>query len=273
MTTATTTKAKTAAKTAVENEMDPRIPEKLATESILASFCVRYLETFDKITEYNKAVLAEKDAEWSPGKVLEKARELAKPTDTTHEHNAEIKKALDDWERAQTALNLARKAVIEKTAAELGIEMSVTAVRDADAEAPLKEERKIALDIGKTMDTISQMTTDVSASESVKEFLAANPLPAVGRDQSFTFGSDGSSTPKYRVQVVVIRMSDDAKVVDESGFTKASLALAKFYERGKGIKATTLREVWEKAGNTGDKTVQDNVTFEDNGLRFTITKK
>lgn len=272
--TAPTTAAKankTAAKP-VNEESQPRIPELLSESSILGDICKKYLEIFDEITKYNKDVLAEKDATWTPAKVIEKARELGNPTDANVKPNADIKSAIDDWENLITQVSQARKKVIELASKELGITLSATAERDPNVEAPLKEKRTVAIEIGKQLSTIASMISDEKSSAAVKDFLAANPMPAVGREQSHSFGESSSATPKYRVRVVITRNGEE--VLNEDGFTKASLAMTKLYERGKAPKADTLREAWEKAGNS-----QKNpyavpvVEFDDNGLHFKLTKK
>lgn len=251
----------------------PRVPEALADNVILKEFCDRYLEVFDEISKYNEAVLSAKDDEWTPVKVLTKAREFGSP-DNAADIKVDVKKALDEFDAAATALSLARKNLLEVTSKELGITLSSTIERNAETEAPLKEKRKLATEIGKNLAMIASMTNDKNAANAVTTFFANFPLPAIGRDQASTFGSDSTSTPKYRVNVVVTK--NDEIVVEESGFTKAALALTKpvcGYERGKAPKSDTLRAAWEKEGNTPEKTVTNPVVFEDNGLKFTITKK
>lgn len=272
MTTPTATKPaanKTEAKPAAN-----RIPTILAKNPIFNEFCQRYMDAFDSITEYNKAVLAERDSEWNAGKVLEKARDLARPTDKNVEPVADVKSALEAYENAVNALAKARKSVLDVTSKELGITLSSTAERNPELEAPLKEKRKIAIEIGTNLSVIANMTNDEATSSAVKEFLEKNPMPAVGRDQTRTFGNDGKSTPKYRVHVSVLK--DGTEVVSEDGFTKAALALTKSalgYERGKAPKSDFLRTAWENAGNTPDKTAVSPVEFTDNGLHYVITKK
>lgn len=252
---------------------EQRIPETLSSNSILADFCKQYLSVFDEIANYNKEVLAERDSEWTAAKVMEKARELGRPTDANVKPKENVKNALEKFESLVTELAKARKAVLDVTSGELGITLSATAERNPELEAPLKEKRKLAVEIGTQLGMIAKMTTDENASSAVEEFLGKNPLPAIGRDQARTFGGDGGkSTPKYRVTVVVTDKDGNEKV-KEDGFTKTALALTKLYERGKAPKSDTLREVWEKAGNTSEKTVQSPVTFEDNNLHYTITKK
>jgi len=251
-----------------------RIPNLLANNSILGEFCKKYLGIFDEIAEYNKAVLAEKDSEWNANKVMEKAREFSRPTDKNTKPNADVKKLLDAYENLINETARARKAVLDATSKELGITLSATADRNPEMEAPLKEKRKVAIEIGTQLSMIAKMTSDENASSAVTEFLASNPLPAIGRDQTRSFGDDGKSTPKYRVKVEVSK--DGNVLLSEDGFTKAALALTKpvfGYERGKAPKSDSLRGAWEKAGNTPEKTVQDTVEFEDNGLHFKITKK
>ncbi len=249
-----------------------RIPELFENNPILKDFCQKYLDILDEITEYNKQVLAEKTAEWNSSKVLEKAKEFAHPEDANVPANKEIQTLVDEWEKAITVLAQKRKAVIERTAKELGITLTSTAERDPEKEAGLKEQRKLAHTIGSQLSSFAEMINDASATKTIQEFLGSNPLPAVGRDQSHNFSSDGGkATPKYRVKVTVSR--DNEELISEDGFTKAALALPKYYERGKALKADKLREAWEAAGNTPEKTVTDPVEFNDNGLHFTITKK
>jgi hypothetical protein len=255
-----------------DNGKDKRIPTALSRNSILADFCAQYLTVFDEISNYNREVLAEKDSEWNASKVLEKAREFARPTEKGVEPKQDIKKAIEDYERLVDALALARRSVLDITSKELGITLSATADRNPETEAPLKEHRKLAIEIGTQLSMIAKMTTDETASNAVTEFLSQNPLPAIGRDQARSFGDNEKATPKYRVHVTVSDKDGNVKV-DEDGFTKTALALTKFYERGKAPKSDNLREVWEKAGNTPEKTVTNPVEFTDNELSFVITKK
>jgi hypothetical protein len=250
---------------------ETRIPTALAKNSILADFCRQYLNVVDEIAEYNKEVLAERDSEWNASKVLEKARSLGRPEDGS-DGNADIKTALENYESAVTALALARRSVLDVTSGVLGINLSAVSERNPETEGPLKDKRKLANEIGTQLSMIAKMTTDERASSSVNEFLEANPLPAVGRDQARTFGGDEKATPKYRVNVVVTN-KDGQTVVSEAGFTKAALALTKHYERGQAPKSDALRSAWEKAGNTSDNTVVNPVEFDDNELHFTISKK
>lgn len=255
----------------VETQEKPRIPEALSNNSILAEFCRQYLAVFDEISEYNKEVLAERDAEWNAGKVLEKARELGRPADANTPANQDIKNALEAWEKLVNETARARKSVLDTTSKVLGITLSATSERNPETEAPLKEKRKIAFEIGTQLSNIAKMTTDENASAAVVEFLANSPLPAVGRDQTRNFGDNEKATPKYRVNVTVSK--DGNKLIDEAGFTKAALALTKYYERGKSPKADKLRGMWESAGNSPEKTVTSPVEFQDNGLHYVITKK
>lgn len=277
MTTPTKTAAKaTSPKVAEkpeENKESPaeRIPATLSENAILGSICKTYLDIFDEITEYNKAVLAEKDSEWNPVKVLEQARKFASPDDASQQDEV-IKKALDEFENAAAAAANARKNVLEVTAKKLGITLSATASRDAETEAPLKEKRKTAVEIGTQLHTLAGLTTDKNAKDVVEEFLKNFPMPAVGRDQVRTFGNDEKSTPKYRVKVTVTK--DGHQILSEDGFTKAAIKLSQpvfGYERGKALKADKLREVWE-AALKNDSNLKET-SFEDNGLIYTLTQK
>ena len=259
----------------VEKVKEPaRIPELLSENHIFGNFCERYLGILDKITAYNKEVLAEKDAEWNPSKVIEKARLFANPTEKGVEPNKEIQNAMNAWEDLAAKAIQARKKVMELTAKELGITLSNTSERNSETEAPLKEERKIALTIGDQLNTMGELSQDDKFTEAINVFLSNNPMPAIGRDQVRTFGDNAKATPKYRVNVTVTK--DDEELLIGDGFTKTALALtqSKFgYERGKALDAAKLRDAWEKVGNTPEKTVQPVVEFTDNGLVFNITKK
>lgn len=257
----------------VEGTPKSRIPEALAASPILGEICSRYLEAVDEITKYNREVLADKDAEWNVQKVLDKARTLARPTEKGAKANTKIKSALESWEKLIDQVTLAKKAVVEATAEELGIKLSATAERNPELEIPLKEKRKLANEIGSQLSMMAEFTNDANAKTTVTQFLEQNPLPAIGRDQVRTFGNDGGTTPKYRVTIEVKK--DDEVLLTEKGFTKTALALTKpafGYERGKAPKSEDFRKAWEAAGNTPDKTVQSPVEFDDNGLHFTITK-
>lgn len=265
--------AETAETTKTEPTGMDRIPESLRDNSILRDFFARYLGVVDEIADYNKVVLAEKNSEWTAAKVLEKSVELASPTDANVKANDKVKKARETFERLSSELSKARKEVINVTAEALGITLSNVADRDAAVEAPLKEKRKLAAEIGSQLSMIASMTNDKTAASAVEKFLNDVPLPAIGRDQARSFGNEsGTSTPKYRVTVKVTDMDDNVKL-EADGFTKTALGLTKFYPRGEALKADKLREVWEAAGNSGDKTVKNVVEFTDNDLKFTITKK
>lgn len=268
---ATTKKTSTPAKD-VEVKSEERIPEGLLANSILADFCRQYLSVVDLVTNYNDQVLAAKSSDWNATKVLEKAREFANPSDKNVPPNELIKEALKTWSDTVDMMNRARRAVLDVTAKELGITLSATAERNSETEAPLKEKRKIANEIGNQLTTIAKMTSDASASSLVTAFLNANPLPVVGRDQARTFGESEKTTPKYRVNVQVIDQDGNVRV-NEAGFTKAALALTKLYERGTSPKSEVLRKAWETAGNTPETTVVDPVEFDDNNLHFVISKK
>lgn len=248
-----------------------RIPNVLLENPILAEFCNQYLKTVDEILDYNKQVLAEKSAEWNAHKVMEKAREFARPTDKSEPDN-DVLEAIKKYEAAQDAYNLARRSVLDVTSKKLGITLSATADRNPELEAPLKEKRKTAHVIGTQLKIMADMTSNAEASKAVASFLSDFELPMIGRDQTHSFGDAGKSTPKYRVTVVVTD-KDGKEVLSEDGFSKTAMALTKFYERGKALKADVLREVWEKAGNSPEETKTNPVEFEDNDLHFTITKK
>lgn len=256
---------------AVVEEEKPRIPDVLSENPILAEFCKQMLQIIDEISTYNKDILAERDAEWNPTKLIAKARELGHPEDANVKANDEIAKAIDVWEELITQAATAKKKVLELTAKELGVTLTTTVERNAEAEAPLRDKRKIAIEIGKQLSGLAEMTQNKAASEGVTSFLAANPVPAIGRDQVRSFGDSGKSTPKYRVHVEVTRNGE--VVISEDGFTKTGLALPKFSERGKALKAEDLRKAWESAGNTPENTVTDPVQFTHENLTFTITKK
>ena len=252
---------------------DERISPVLFRNPILGDFCSRYLASIDEIAEYNTEVLAAKDADWTPTKVMEKARELGRPT--SGEANESIKSALIAFEEAATALNLARRSVLDATAKELGITLSATAERNSETEAPLKEKHKFAAVIGTQLKAISDMTTDEKSKAEVAAFLEANPLPAVGRDQARSFGADEKTTPKYRVTVVV-KNNNGEEVLREDGFTKAALSLTKIYPRGEAPKADKLRLMWENAGNSAENPAAVPVVeFNDEkaNLHYTLTKK
>ncbi len=269
-----TAAAKSAETKAVENEgVDPRIPESLASQTVLSGFMERYLSVFDEVTEYNKIVLAEKNSEWNASKVLAEARKMASPEDPK-DINPEVKKALEEFERVTAEQAKARNAVLEMTSKVLGISLSAVANRDPAAEAPLKEKRKIAVTIGTNLSAIAEITTDETAKDAVKAFLTEFELPSVGRDQTRSFTDGGTGTPKHRVTVEV-KKGD--KVLAEGGsFSTTAILLTKpefGYERGKALKSDDLRNAWEKSGNTTGNVVVDPVEFEDNGLSYTIRSK
>jgi len=256
----------------VETPVD-RIPEGITKQAILKEMAQRYLNVFDEVSKYNEAVLAEKNSEWNASKVLERSKELASPEDASL-INEKVKVARDAFEKLAADFAKARKSLIEVTANELGIKLSVVADRDSAIEGPLKEKRKFAMEIGTQLSKIAEFTNDAQASSDVVAFLAKYGMPLIGRDQVSSFGTDGSgSTPKYRVTVAVSK--GDTLIESFDGFTKAgqNLTNPKFgYERGKALKADTLRDAWEKAGNSAT-TVVSPVEFDDNDLHFVITKK
>lgn len=251
-----------------------RIPEIFAANPMFTSLVTQYLSVYDEIAGYNKTVIAEKsDSEWTTGKLLAEARKLASPDEG--DPNVDIKSVYDTFERINIELAKARKAVVDATAKFKGISLSsVAAERDPAKEEELKEKRVPAIDIGKNMAMMAGLLNDKEASEAIKDFLGKYQLPAVGRDQSRNFAESGGSTPKYRVRVEVIKNGE--VLLTEDGFAKTGLALTQpvfGYERGKALKSDALRTAWESVGNSGDKTVQNVVEFEDNGLLFRITDK
>lgn len=251
-----------------------RIPQALLDQSLLADFCTRYLDAFDKISAYNKEVLASKDAEWNPSKVLVKAQELGNPTDANVQPDTDIKAALTEWENAVNVMNVARRKVVTITASKMGITLSSTAERDPQKEEALKEMHKTAVVIGTQLSMLAGLTTDANAASAVQEFLTENELPAIGRDSTRNFGeSGGKATPKYRVTVEVFK--NEKSLLKAAGFTKTAAELSKpefGYERGEQLKSDDLRKAWEAAGNSSEKTVTNPVEFEHNNLKYVITK-
>lgn len=249
-----------------------RIPEILNVP-ILSGFCNQYLTVLDEVAEYNKLVTAADNAEWTPGKILAKSREFARPADNDVTPDTEILAALENWEKLVSEVAAARTALLNTTAEKLGIQLSAVVERNTETESELKEKRKVAVEIGTQLSMFAKMINDEEASKAVLSFLAANPLPSVGRNQSRSFTDAGASTPKYRVTVEVSK--DDKVLFTADGFTKASLALPKLnvYPRGESPKREDFQKVWEAAGNSPEKTVKDTVEFEDHGLHFKIVKK
>lgn len=247
-----------------------RIPESLAKQAIFQEFLSTYLDGFDEISGYNSKVLTKSDSEWNSYKIMDKAREMARPVNGG-EVNDTVKDALEAYETLNTELNRAKQAVLQATAKELGIEFSAGSERDMDLEAALKEKRKTAINIGDQLTKIAEFTGNEQVKSDIKAFLDKYQMPAVGRNQTHSFSAEGSGTPKYRVKVTVSR--DGEELFTEDGFTKTAQSLTKFYERGKAPKADKLRAVWENAGNTMDSQPQPRVEFIDNDLTFVITSK
>lgn len=257
-----------------ETEDAPRIPDVLAGNTIFNEFCGRYLAVFDEITQYNKEIAAEKDSEWTTTKVLSKARELGN-NDDANKIDKDVQAALAEFDKAADVLAKMKRAVIETTAKKLGINLSSVAERDKSKEAPLKEKRSFGINIGTKMSEIAQMTNDKDASEAIQGFFKKFPMPAIGRDSARTFGEGGKATPKYRVLVSVKNSDGEVLMDEEKGFTKAAAKLQQpvfGYDKENRPKADKLREAWEKAGNSPEKTVTNPVVFEDNNLTFEIRK-
>lgn len=253
------------------NKKDTRIPTALRA-GILGGFAATYLQVVDEIAEYNKQVLAEKNSEWNAAKVLTKSEEFARPTDGS-EANKDILEAREAWEELVTQVNLARRELIEKTSAVLGISLGAIADRDAAAEERLKEDRKKAVAIASNLETMSKMMAG-DDSDVIKTFLENNSLPQVGRDGSKTFGSDTPTTTKWRVTVEVKK--GDTVLGTFDGFTKAGLAMTKpefGYARGEALTSEQMREVWESKNKDKDNITEPVVEFTHNDLHFTITKK
>lgn len=248
----------------------------LSSNPILADFTKKYLDIYNKISEYNAEVLAAKDSEWNVVKVMAKATEFAKPAPGSGiKPNDDIASLMKTYEQLLIDVARAKKAVVDATAKELGITLSATSDRDPVREETLKEERSVGVVLGKRLNDISEMFSDKEMSAAIAEFLVKNPLPAVGRQSSHSFsGADAKASPKYRVKVEVFK--GDEKLEEFDSFSKAGVSLSnpKFgYERGKSLKADAFREAWEAAGNNSEKTVQSVVKFEDNGLTYVLTKK
>ncbi len=249
-----------------------RVPAELRDSPIFLEFVNRYIAIFDELTEYNAKVLAEKNSEWNGSKLLAKAKTLGNPDEG--EANAKIKTALDEFERLSSELSKARQNLISITAAEIGVSLSAVADRDPELETELKEKRKMALNIGTKLNGIAEMMdSSPNIKNAIISFFSEYPLPFIGREGASKTSSDGTTgTPRYRVTVTVTDSDGNVKV-EERGFTKAALALPKYYESGaERPTAETLRKAWESAGNNPTATVQETVTFEDNNLTFTIKK-
>lgn len=249
-----------------------RIPDIFNGDAIFGDMLNQFLNAVDEIATYNKSILAERDSEWNGPKLINKARELAHPA--TGESNEEVKKYFDAYEEALTSFNLARRAAIDNTAKFLGVTIDNTVERNPEIEAPLKAKRVHAMSIAKNLEMMAGLISDKERTTAITEFLKANDLPVVGRDQTTSFGSDEKPTPKYRVTVKITK--GDTVLLEADGFTKAATALSKpefGYERGEQLKSSDLREVWEKAGNSAEKTVTNPVEFTHNELHYVITKK
>jgi hypothetical protein len=249
---------------------------QLSSNPILADFTKKYLDVHGEISQYNAEVLAAKDSEWNPGKVMTKATEFAKPEPNSGvKADEEILSLMQSYEKLLIEVARAKKSVVDATAKKLGITLSATAERDPVKEEALKEKRSVGVVLGKRLNDIAEMFSDKEMSDAIAKFLTNNPLPAVGRQSSMSFaGNEGKATPKYRVKVEVYK--GDEKLDEFDGFSKTALSLSnsKFgYERGKALKADKFREAWEAPGNNSEKTVQSTVEFTDNGLRFVLTKK
>lgn len=248
-----------------------RIPTLLGKQAIFMEFLSTYLDALDEISEYNTQVLVEKDSEWNSYKILEKARELARPS--TGEANSNIKEALEAWETLASEVNRVKQTVLQVTAKELGIDYAAGAERNPEVEAPLRDKRKTAINIGVQLTQMAGMSMDSKMKDAIVGFLNEYEMPSVGRNQVHSFTAEPNNTPKYRVRISVARQEDGEVLFAEEGITKTVQALTKYYPRGKSLKADTFRSVWEKAGNTMEATPVPTVEFTDNDLVFTITKK
>lgn len=262
-----------ASTTVEKTTADERIPELLASQGIFKEFLSRYLSNYDEIVEYNEGVLREKNSEWNSYKILDKARELARPTDGKSA-NETIKGALVEWEKLASEVNAAKQHLIQVAAKELGIEYNSGSERDPEKEAPLREMHKTNINIGKQLTEMVKMTVDPKLQDTLTDFLKTYKMPAVGRNQTHDFlAEETDKTPKYRLRITASREETGEELFTEDGITKAVGATAKFYERGKGLKADSFRKAWESAGNSMGNTVQNSVSFTDNGLIFTLTAK
>lgn len=253
-----------------------RIPDSLASNPILADFANKYLEVVDLIAEYNKSVLTPAKSEWTNAKLNEAGRKLARPDDPKLKGNPDLLKLLVAMENAQDALNLARKSFFDGVADKLGVVRDTTAERDLEKEAELKNKRSFASTIGTQLSQIASLTSDTEASAAVESFLNENKLPAVGRNSVTSFGGEnpGKGTPRYRVS---IRIEKDGNVLLEKGegFTKTAAALSRpefGLEKEQRPTAEDFRNVWEKAGNSGDNpAATPEVVFENHGLTYTLS--
>lgn len=257
--------------TTTTSSVEDRIPSVLTKQEIFVEFVSVILSTYDEIKAYNDKVLNKGSSEWNVYKLLEKAREMARPEDG--KANSQIKKVLEAYEALQSEMNKARQEVVQTTAKELGIEFTAGNERDPEIEAPLKLKHKTAVEVGKQLLQMGKIYSDKKVSEAIQTFLKEYELPAVGRNQTHSFSIDGgtSGAPRYRVKVTVSREGE--VLFEADGFTKASQALPQYYERGKALSSAKLREVWEAAGNTMKSQPKPVVEFTDNGLDFKLAQK
>jgi hypothetical protein len=247
--------------------VDERIPEVLRSEMIISAMLTNYLRYTDEIAQYNADVLKRTDGEWTPNKLLAKAKEWARPIQGDPDSDAlAVVQAL---EKAQSTLNAARQQVVKFTADKMGVSLSNVTERDSEREVPLKQNRIKAVEISKQMDAFRQNVEDTDAGSALGQFLKDFPVPQVGREGKFDPTDTATGAPKYRVRVEVFR--GDERLLSENGFTKTALALPKYHARGQAPKSDKLREVWEAAGNTSDNVVQPVVQWENAGLRYVIT--
>lgn len=192
-------------------------------------------------------------------------------TQARDETTPEILELVNKYDAALTAVNQARETLANSMARKLGVTLAREVPKPEDVElTQVKSQRQRAVDIAKVLEKMASLT----AAEGVAEFLKANPIPEVLRKGSYDPTAETSGTPKYRVTVTATRDGQEILTrTDGQGFTKAAQYSRKFHEKDKALAAPDFRKAWEAAGNTVEKTVQSPVTFEHDGVQYSISKR
>jgi hypothetical protein len=254
---------------------DARIPDVFANNPVLADLAASYLSTLDEVTEYNATYKVDRKVDPdapTPNKMLAEAKKV-------REEDNEANSLLDRWEALYEEIAAHKQRIADYMAGKLGITLVAEVPKpDADATSALREQRKSAVELGKTMAQIATLTGRAQDGEALTSFLSANQLPEVGREGKADFTAETQTAPKYRVDVTarvngnIVLSGDKGK-----GFTKAAQYGKQLHpgdNRQHAPSRDDFQKAWESAGNTPEKTVQSEVKFvTPDGVEYTIASR
>lgn len=238
----------------------------------------KYLDHIAEIEAHNKYVAElerhHKENLHTPGGLLGKAK--AWYTNGDERLNNELRELLDKYDALQEEVTKLTRAAAEKVASIEGVEIAAEKPKPSpDRVEELRSKRATAQKIGQILADMVALTGEPGGDlvDTYTNFLRANPVPAIGRDSSWTAsskldlssGGTGAGSPKYRIRITAydadgeIAMAGKEPMHNLESVTKAVNAAAKRHGRRKddsgktvsnGPSADHFRRVFEENGKS-----------------------